>query len=87
MTYHFQSVEESEGQVLQSPSVQRFTVSVCRLVVQVTVCISEKAGKATTEGSSSSYPPNLVTEWTEFFSESVFTALLPLYQLIYSKNI
>ena len=53
-------------------SEKSFTVSICDLAVQVSKCM-----EAIQPGRG--FPENLVTEWTEFFSDSIFDAILPLY--------
>ena len=49
-----------------------FTVSICDLAVQVSKCIEAIQ-------PDRGFPENIVTEWTEFFSDSIFDAILPLY--------
>ena len=60
--------------------MQCFVVAVCDLLVQVVVCIKDKVTK-----SSGVYPDNLVTEWTEFFSESIYAVILPFFLKVYSE--
>lgn len=76
----FQSIEETHIEALSSPTLQCYTVSVLNLLVEVATCLREKVGKV-----PGNYPENLVTEWTEFFSESVFSVVLPLFLRIYSR--
>ncbi|XP_053396155.1 E3 ubiquitin-protein ligase listerin-like [Mercenaria mercenaria] len=74
-----QSIEETQLAKLCDPSIQCYTVSVLDLLVNVAVCLREKVGKV-----PGNYPENLVTEWTEFFSESIFTVTLPLFLKIHN---
>ena len=63
---------------MTSVAVKTFAVSTCNLVVQVSRCVANIL-------PDRGYPKNLVTEWNEFFSESVFSALLPIYVEICGK--
>ncbi|XP_060079662.1 E3 ubiquitin-protein ligase listerin-like [Ylistrum balloti] len=65
-----QSVEESKTGLLSSCVTQRYTVGVCRLLHQVAL---------TLQTVEETYPVNLITEWQEFFSESAYSTMLPLF--------
>ncbi|XP_052088236.1 E3 ubiquitin-protein ligase listerin-like [Mytilus californianus] len=67
-----QSIEESVERLPTSVEVQIFTCTTCRLLTTVARCLQ-------TDVEKSIFPPNLVTEWNEFFSEGIFGALLPLF--------
>ncbi|XP_076078517.1 E3 ubiquitin-protein ligase listerin-like isoform X2 [Mytilus galloprovincialis] len=67
-----QSIEESVERLPNSVEVQIFTCTTCRLLTTVARCLQTDVEKAI-------FPPNLLTEWNEFFSEGIFGALLPLF--------
>ncbi|VDI25159.1 Hypothetical predicted protein, partial [Mytilus galloprovincialis] len=67
-----QSIEESVERLPTSVEVQIFTCTTCRLLTTVASCLQTDVEKAV-------FPPNLLTEWNEFFSEGIFGALLPLF--------
>ncbi|XP_052810138.1 E3 ubiquitin-protein ligase listerin-like [Mya arenaria] len=69
-----QSIEETQVSLVNSPTMQCFTSSVLDLASDVTSCLSEQIGKM-----PGKFPENLQMEWAEFFSESVFSVLLPTY--------
>ena len=64
----------------QSPGLQCLLVSVLDLVSSVSDCL-----KVEVEADPESYPPDLRTEWIEFFGESIFSNLLPFYLNFISK--
>jgi len=66
---------------ISSPIMLSFISSVHDLVSDITSCLNDKVGK-----EPGNFPPNLQSEWTEFFSESVFAVLLPTYLQMASKN-
>lgn len=49
---------------------------------EVSICLKDKVGK-----EPGNYPETIQTEWLEFFSESIFGTVLPLYLKYYSKLI
>ena len=77
-----QSIEETNLQGTVSPSVQSLLSTSLDLVYQVSHCMTHTVSK-----QPDNYPSNLYTEWTEFFSESIFAIILPLYLKYYSKYI
>ncbi|XP_033741541.1 E3 ubiquitin-protein ligase listerin-like [Pecten maximus] len=72
-----QSIDESKSGLLRSCATQRYTVGVCRLLHQVALSLQ------TVEDT---YPPNLITEWQEFFSESAYSTMLPLFVRIIGEE-
>lgn len=55
-------------------SGKAFAVAACRLMAVVTRCIHQQL-----PADKKAFPPNLEMEWKEFFSEGLFSALLPLF--------
>lgn len=72
-----QSVDESKSGLLGSCTIQSYTVSVCRLLHQVALSL---------QNVEDTYPTNLVSEWQEFFSESAYSTLLPLYVHVIAES-
>ncbi|XP_062615887.1 E3 ubiquitin-protein ligase listerin-like [Saccostrea cucullata] len=69
-----QTVSESESQLMTSVPVQVFTLSVCLLVSEVAHTIEDISPV-----QQDICPKNLATEWEEFFSEGIFSSLLPVF--------
>lgn len=69
-----QTIEETDLNDLSSPMMQCYSVSVLDLLTEVAICLREKVGKVPEK-----YPDNLVTEWTDFFGESIFGVILSLF--------
>ncbi|KAH3724799.1 E3 ubiquitin-protein ligase listerin-like [Dreissena polymorpha] len=69
-----QSLEESDIHLAMASTMQCFTSCVLDLVWQVSVCLDLKVGREPEQ-----FPANLQTEWTEFFSESVYEILLLMF--------
>lgn len=69
-----QSVDESESMLMSSVPVQVFTLSVCQLVSEVAHTVEDVFPIR-----QDVCPKNLLTEWEEFFSEGIFSSLLPLF--------
>jgi len=65
---------------ISSPIMLSFISCVHDLVSDITSCLNDNVGK-----EPGNFPPNLQSEWTEFFSESVFAVLLPTYLQMASK--
>ncbi|XP_021346788.1 E3 ubiquitin-protein ligase listerin-like, partial [Mizuhopecten yessoensis] len=72
-----QSVDESKSGLLGSSVIQRYTVGVCHLLHQVALRL---------QTLEDTYPPNLITEWHEFFSESAYSTMLPLFVRIIGEE-
>lgn len=53
--------------------VQMFTCAACRLLSTVADCLQSEIS------STKSFPPNLLTEWNEFFCEGIYGVLVPLF--------
>ncbi|XP_046570913.1 LOW QUALITY PROTEIN: E3 ubiquitin-protein ligase listerin-like [Haliotis rubra] len=77
-----QTVAESEHLLASQTSVSVFTIRACQLLGDVVNCIDTRI-----RTSPSSFPDNLLTEWDEFFSEGVFSILLPLYVRLVAKSL
>ena len=76
-----QTVDESEALLMTSVPVQDFTLSVCQLVSEIAHAVEDLFPV-----KQDVYPKNLVTEWEEFFSEGIFTSLLPLFHRVTGKR-
>ncbi|KAL4232926.1 listerin E3 ubiquitin protein ligase 1 [Mactra antiquata] len=74
-----QSIEESQVKGFDDPLLQFYMVSVFNLLCEVSVCLRVKVGKV-----PGNYPENLASEWLEFFSESVFSIVIPMMKSIYN---
>ncbi|XP_067676040.1 E3 ubiquitin-protein ligase listerin-like [Haliotis asinina] len=77
-----QTVAESEHLLASQTSVSVFTIRACQLLGDVVNCIDTRIRMSPT-----SFPENLLTEWDEFFSEGVFSILLPLYVRLVAKSL
>merc|ERR1719348_547675 len=85
------SLEESQGNILSSPAVLLVAIAVCKLAA----AMGELLGPIGHHPALSpppedikdfTLPPKLREEWAEFFSEGVYSALLPLFVSISSSD-
>ncbi|KAK3098056.1 hypothetical protein FSP39_015648 [Pinctada imbricata] len=66
-----QTIEMSSSSILFSPLIENFVCAITELFAAIADCIQNKLPQAITV-----YPPNLKTEWDEFFSDSAYSVLL-----------
>ncbi|KAL3881947.1 hypothetical protein ACJMK2_028330 [Sinanodonta woodiana] len=69
-----QCIGDNQDVLLSTCQLQSLTSAVCDLLSEVMTCIVTKV-MAKLPG----YPPNLASEWTEFFSDGAYSVLLPLF--------
>ncbi|KAK3592614.1 hypothetical protein CHS0354_008149 [Potamilus streckersoni] len=69
-----QCMGDNQEFLLSTCQLQSLTSAVCDLLSEVMTCIVTRV-MANLPG----YPPNLASEWTEFFSDGAYSVLLPLF--------
>jgi len=84
------SLEESQTNILTRPGVMLVAVSVCKLAFamgELLGPIGHHPALSPPHGSSKDWtlPPKLREEWAEFFSEGVFSVLLPVFVTVSSS--
>ena len=70
----FQTIHGAAAHLADDLTVQALVTACMRLLSAVTRCV-----KTVMPEHPGDFPANITTEWDEFFSEGIFSVLLPLY--------
>jgi len=88
------SLEESQANIITRPAVMLVAVAVCKLAAVMAALLGPQGhhpalSPPPESNKENNLPPKLREEWAEFFSEGIFSSLLPIFVSLSSadKNI
>ena len=81
-SYHHQICDDTIASLASDVAIATFVMETCRLVTSVATCM-----QTVIPHNPDAFPPEILTEWTELFSTSIYGVLLPLFSKVTGKSL
>ena len=77
---HLQMCDDAVTRVSSDMAIATFVTEACHLVTAVATCM-----QTVVPHNPDAFPPEILTEWTELFSASIYSVLLPMFNKLSGK--
>jgi len=77
---HLQMCDDAVTRVSSDMAIATFVTEACHLVTAIATCM-----QTVVPHHPDAFPPEILTEWTELFSASIYSVLLPMFNKLSGK--